>query len=66
MSEFGGFLFFILLMTIAFSTGAVLVGESSTYERGKESELLIEQCELSLPRDQFCELVAKPKGDVHE
>ena len=47
----------------AFAVGALLTTETTIHKLGRESKILIEQCELSLPRDQFCELIAKPKGE---
>lgn len=34
--------------------------EGDTLDIGKEAEKLIEECEVTLPRNQTCELVAIP------
>ena len=62
MSEFGAFLLFIGLLTLVFVSGVVITSKTTTYKLGQESILLLEQCELPLPREEFCELVATPKG----
>ena len=37
---------------------AVEVMEGDTFDIGKEAEKLIEECEVTLPRNQTCQLVA--------
>ena len=66
MSDFGFALLMFTFVAATFVSGVLVTGETPTYKLGKESKLLIDECELNLPRDQFCELVAKPKGDVNE
>ena len=65
MKGFGLILSIFTLVTSAFVGGVLLTVETTIYKLGQESNTLIEQCELSLPRDQFCELIAKPQENKH-
>lgn len=53
----------IALLTGAFVLGSILTSFTTTFKTGKEVKELIQQCESSLPRNQFCELIAKPVGE---
>ena len=39
---------------------AIEVMEGGTLDIGKEAEKIIEECEVTLPRNQTCQLVAVP------
>lgn len=61
MSDFTFGSIMVVLFVAAFVLGSILTSFTSTFKTGKEAKAIIEQCELSLPRDEFCELVALPK-----
>ena len=39
---------------------------SESFVKGLESQSLIEECEKSLPRNEYCKIVAIPKTDEEE
>ena len=58
---------FAIIMVVFFAggfvLGALLSGDNHIYELGIKAKELIENCESSLLRSQFCEPIAKPEGE---
>lgn len=59
MNNYDG-IFIGWVIGVLMAGACIAFGLQDILDRGEESSMLLIECQKELPRDQFCEIIAKP------